>query len=213
MTRWWWVRHAPVVGQDGRLYGSLDVDCDCTDEARLRALAARLPAGAVWVTSPLKRTRETAAALARHHPQEPTDVLVEPALAEQDFGRWQGLTYAELAAAQGEAWRRFWLAPATEAPPGGESFATLVRRVAETVEGLTRRHAGRDIVCIGHGGTIRAALAHALGIGPQPALSFAIDSCSLTRLDHFADEREGQGGRSGAWRITTVNDVGGRTSA
>src|SRR5690606_38907309 len=86
LTRWWWVRHAPVIGQDGRLYGSLDVDCDCSDKARLRALAARLPADAVWVISPLKRTRQTAAALARHHPDRPDDLLVEPSLAEQDFG-------------------------------------------------------------------------------------------------------------------------------
>lgn len=213
MTRWWWVRHAPVVGQDGRLYGSLDVDCDCTDEARFHALAARLPAEAVWITTPLKRTRDTAEALVRHHPQAPTDVLVEPSLAEQDFGRWQGLTYAELAAAEVDAWRRFWLAPATEAPPGGESFAALVRRVAEAVEALTRRHAGRDIVCVSHGGTIRAALAHALDIRPEQALGFVIDSCSLTRLDHFAGERDGRGESRGSWRITTVNDGGGRATA
>src|SRR3546814_4259069 len=68
MTRWWWIRHAPVIGQDGRLYGTLDVDCDCTDAALFRALAARLPDDAVWIVTPLRRTRATAAAIARHHP-------------------------------------------------------------------------------------------------------------------------------------------------
>jgi len=207
------VGHAPVVGQEGRLYGSLDVACDCGDEQVFQTLAARLPVNAVWVTTPLKRTRETAAALARHHPAPPGDFQVEPLLVEQDFGPWQGLTYTELAADQGEAWQRFWLAPAMETPPGGESFAALVRRVGDTVEALTRRHAGRDIICIGHGGTIRAALAHALGISPQQALSFVIDSCSLTRLDHLAGEREEQGRRGGSWRITVVNNVGGHSPA
>lgn len=213
VTRWWWLRHAPVVGQEGRLTGGLDVDCDCSDTARLRALAARLPAEAVWVVSPLKRTRQTAEALARHLAKKPGELLVEPTLAEQDFGAWQGQSYAELAATQAAAWERFWQEPADATPPGGESFAAVVRRVAESIEALTRHHAGRHIVCVSHGGTIRAALAHALGVQPAQALSFAVECCSLTRLDHIAGTGEGRGERSGSWRITTVNDVGDRTIA
>lgn len=57
-TRWWWIRHAPVVTDGGRIYGNLDVDCDCGNEALFRALAAGLPREAVWVVTPLKRTRE-----------------------------------------------------------------------------------------------------------------------------------------------------------
>lgn len=206
-TRWWWVRHAPVRGHDGRLYGALDVDCDCGDEASFRALAARLPATAVWIVTPLKRTHATAAAIARHLPTPPADFHVEPRLAEQHFGAWQGRAYAELAAAEPEAWHRFWLAPDAEVPPGGESFAALTGRVAEAVEALTRRHAGRDIVCVSHGGPIRAALAHALALPPAQALSFAVDTCSLTRLDHLAEESAG-GRPGGSWRITLVNSTG-----
>lgn len=209
-TRWWWVRHAPVPGHDGRLYGNLDVDCDCGDEAPLRALAARLPAEAIWIVTPLKRTQATAAAIARHLRAPPAEFEVEPRLAEQDFGAWQGRAYAELAVAEAEAWRRFWLAPDTATPPGGESFAALAGRVAEAVEALTRRHAGRDIVCVSHGGPIRAALALALGLSPARALSFAVDTCSLTRLDHIAEPAgEHLGERwGGSWRITLVNSGG-----
>jgi broad specificity phosphatase PhoE len=210
VTRWWWIRHAPVTGHDGRIYGNLDVDCDCADEALFRALAARLPAEPVWIVTPLKRTHATAAAIARHHPARPQDFHVEPLLAEQDFGRWQGLTYAELAAERSGAWHRFWLAPAEEVPPGGESFAALAARVATAIETLTRRHAGRDIVCVSHGGPIRAALAHALAVAPEQALSFAVDNCSLTRLDHFTEksalEKALPGERlGGSWRIAVVN--------
>ena len=67
LTRWWWVRHAPVVGHAGRIYGNLDVDCDCSDEALFRALAAGLPREAVWIVTPLARTRATAEAIRRHH--------------------------------------------------------------------------------------------------------------------------------------------------
>lgn len=61
--RWWWVRHAPVVGHRGELNGQRDVPCDTSDSRAFAALAAVLPADAVWVTSHLSRARDTAAAI------------------------------------------------------------------------------------------------------------------------------------------------------
>ena len=205
-TAWWWVRHAPVVGQQGRLYGSLDVDCDCADTASFRALAAALPRDATWVATPLSRTQETARAIARHHPDAPQDFHIEPAFIEQDFGAWQGRRYAEMDAADDAAWQDFWQAPAVGVPPGGESFAAVGARVATAIAALTRRHAGQDIVCIGHGGPIRAALALALAATPQQALAFAVDACSLTRLEHFDDGSNAAAEPlGGSWRIAGVN--------
>ena len=40
-TRWWWIRHAPVVGHGGRIYGQDDHDCDCSDTETFRRLAGR----------------------------------------------------------------------------------------------------------------------------------------------------------------------------
>jgi len=45
------------------MYGSLDVDSDTSDTALFKGVAARLPENAVWFTSPLKRTHQTAQAL------------------------------------------------------------------------------------------------------------------------------------------------------
>ena len=201
MTRWWWIRHAPVTGQDGRVYGNRDVACDCSDTALFRALAQQLPAAATWVVSPLDRTHKTAAAIARHHGPQASPFEVEAQLIEQDFGTWQGMTYAELDAARGNLWHRFWLAPAEATPPGGESFAAVCARVAEAVARLNRRLAGGEIVCVSHGGPIRAALGLALGLSPEKALAFAIDNCSLTQLDHFAEtQADGE-----SWRVALVN--------
>ena len=92
VTRWWWIRHAPVP-DNGRIYGQSDLSCDCSDSAVFAALAAALPAGALWVTSHLRRTVETARAIHAADPLkfagiEPTAV---PDLAEQHLGDWQGL--------------------------------------------------------------------------------------------------------------------------
>ena len=61
-TRWWWVRHAPVP-DGGRIYGQKDLPCDCSDAPVFTAVAAMLPRDAVWVTSHLQRTTQTAAAI------------------------------------------------------------------------------------------------------------------------------------------------------
>ena len=46
----------------GRIYGQLDLSCDCAEAATFTGLAERLPRGSVWVTSNLRRTHQTAAA-------------------------------------------------------------------------------------------------------------------------------------------------------
>lgn len=206
ITRWWWVRHAPVVGVNGRIYGQDDLACDCGDDALFRLLAGTLPDEALWLVSHLQRTHQTASAIfaARAAATAPQPIVASD-LAEQHFGDWQGLTYAELEARRDGVYHRFWHAPASERPPNGESFEDVVARVSATMGRVTAEHAGRDIVAVVHGGTIRAALSVALGIEPERALGFAIDTCSVTRMDHYAQE-SGEGATEGAsWRIVAVN--------
>jgi alpha-ribazole phosphatase len=59
-TRWWWIRHAPVVNPEKKLYGQLDLDVDLSNREKLADLADRLPDSAVWITTSLQRARETA---------------------------------------------------------------------------------------------------------------------------------------------------------
>lgn len=206
VTRWWWIRHAPVVGHGGRIYGQDDHECDCSDTETFRRLAAVLPRQAIWVTSHLKRTHQTAESILAHIEGATPERLSLPELAEQHFGAWQGLSNEELNRGRDGAWHRFWLAPAHEVPPGGESFLEMTARVVTAIESLSRAHAGHDIVAVTHGGTIRSALAHALGLAPERALSVAVDNCSLTCLDRI----DGSAGshapdHHGVWRVRLVN--------
>src|SRR4029077_4824748 len=52
-TRWWWIRHAPVIVDEGRIYGQIDLPCDCSDARVFASLARLLPRKAVWLTSHL----------------------------------------------------------------------------------------------------------------------------------------------------------------
>jgi alpha-ribazole phosphatase len=99
-TRFWWVRHAPVP-HGGRIYGQTDLSCDCSDSSLFIRLAEQLPSNAIWVTSNLRRTHVSAAAIIRAGLPGPRaipgpDALALADLAEQNFGGWQSLTYEEL---------------------------------------------------------------------------------------------------------------------
>ncbi len=215
-TRWWWVRHAPVPNAARRIYGQDDVGADVSDQAAIEALAAALPAGAVWVTSPLKRALQTVAAVASGlgaSGSTPPEPVIEPAIVEQHFGHWQGMSYDELRHKLGPAYDRVWQAPGQATPPGGESFEAVIGRVGGAIERLTQAYRGRDIVAFGHGGSIRSALAHALGLDANAALCFRIECLSITRIDRFdQSEQDAASDAVRPLRVSGVNMINGARS-
>jgi broad specificity phosphatase PhoE len=198
ITRWWWVRHAPVRNDGGNIYGQTDIACDTSDREVFEAVAKILPRNAVWYASNLMRTHQTAEAIwAAGFPRPPV-MIQEAAFAEQHLGQWQGMNRAALLASR-PVGASNWFADISEPAPGGESFMDLYRRTTGAIADITAKESGRDVIAAGHGGTIKAAIALALGGLPEKGLAFDIDNCSVTRLDHYA----GEGGSS--WRLPMVN--------
>jgi alpha-ribazole phosphatase len=162
----------------------LDAPADVGDIGAVSRLRAQLPADRAAITSSARRAQETALALG-------LQPRVEPAFDEQDFGQWTGRTHDEVRQVFAAAHDDFWCAPARERPPGGESFADQIARVRGAIDALPQG----DVVIVAHAGTIRAALAIALGIAAETALGFVIDPWSSTRLDRL----------EGGWRVVWVN--------
>ena len=202
LTRWWWVRHAPVVGVNGVIYGANDVDCDVSDKAQFKILAQTLPQDAVWVTSHLSRAIKTAKAISEAGLDLP-EPFVEEDLGEQNFGDWQGLSWDQMREEDAEAHDAFWADPTRSRPPGGESFADLIARTGAVIERLTAEYAGRDIITVTHGGTIRAALAVALDLEPEQGMAIRLDTLSVSVLEHVEDGL--LRGAGGVWRVVGVN--------
>jgi alpha-ribazole phosphatase len=196
ITRWWWVRHAPVRSDGGNIYGQGDIECDCGDSEVFEAVAKILPRNAVWVSSNLKRTHQTAAAIWAAGFPKPATMPHEAAFAEQHLGQWQGMNRAAFLASRPVG--SHWFADINEPAPGGESFMDLYNRTRAAIERVNAEQAGRDVIAVAHGGTIRAAVGFALG-DPERGLAFDIDNCSVTRLDHFA------GPERSLWRLPMVN--------
>jgi alpha-ribazole phosphatase len=182
-SRFWLVRHAPVLGPPGVIHGpEAPANLDCV--SALESLEASLPRGALAVCSPAARTRQTAAALG-------LEAQVIEGFREQNFGTWTGRRHADLETELGPDYAAFWRSPAVNRAPGGESFKDQISRVRTAIATL----AAGDNVVVAHSGTVRAMLCIALEMAPIHALRFVIDPLSLTRIDRLA----------GGWRVGCVN--------
>jgi alpha-ribazole phosphatase len=196
-TRWWWVRHAPVRNDGGNIYGQTDIACDTSDVEVFEAVAKILPRSAIWVASNLMRTHQTAEAIWAAGFPRPAKMAKEKAFAEQHLGQWQGMNRAAFIASRPAG--SHWFADINEPAPGGESFMDLYNRAKGAIDRINAEHAGQDVIAVGHGGTIKAAVGLALGGQVEAGLAFDIDNVSVTRLDHFA--RPG----GSVWRLPFVN--------
>jgi broad specificity phosphatase PhoE len=144
----------------GRLQGMRDIPLNNTGRGQARGLAGHVTGLGVagehlpWLASPLVRAAETASIIRDHLDHVEEDVLFEPRLQEISYGDWEGLTLAEASARDPDAIsarnRDKW----NHRPPGGESYAMLVERVAPVLEACRQ-----PTVIVSHGGILRAALA------------------------------------------------------
>jgi len=137
----------------------------------------------VLVTSPVRRTQESAEILAARLGRT---VLAEEGLAEMEFGTWDGLTYAELAEQRGDELQA-WLGSLDHAPGGGESFRVVEKRVLASLERLLSEHAGQTVLAVSHVTPIKVLVAHALGAPLEAVYRMELAPASVTVLSFFSD--------------------------
>jgi probable phosphoglycerate mutase len=175
------VRHGqtPTTGQvlPGRRPG---LHLSEQGEAQAQAVAERiapLKKVAAVYASPLERTRETAAPIARAVGRR---VRSERGLLECDFGDWTGGDLKALA--KKPEWGTVQHYPSGFRFPGGESFTEMQTRITGTLQRLSRSHAGETVVAVSHADPIKAAVAHALGTHLDLFQRIVISPCSVTAI-------------------------------
>lgn len=207
MTRVLLVRHG-AVDLEGIAYGQR-VDPALSDRGRgeVAALRRRLEADGpdhlrldgqpprVVVRSPTVRTAATCALLGWTHTQ------LDARFAERDLGSWEGRAWAQL---WPEAPAGVTTDPARFAaftPPGGEPLEAVQQRVVTALEELAGEHgveqpdAVPPVAVVCHGGPIRCALAHVLGLEPAAVLRVRLATASATWLTRWPD---------GSWTVEGV---------
>jgi broad specificity phosphatase PhoE len=171
------IRHGETEwSRTGRHTGRTDVPLSDQGRAEARDAARTLDGWNInrSYTSPLGRARETAELV------EPAcGVLVEPDLVEWDYGKYEGVTTAEIRETV-PGWT-VW----THGSPGGEDADQVCERLDRVVARL-RATAGRSLL-FGHGHALRALTARWLD---QPVLegrNFVLDTATVSVLGFERD--------------------------
>ncbi len=190
-----WRHGQTTFNAERRFQGQLDVplnEVGREQAARAARYIAALRPSAIF-SSDLSRASETAAALAR---LTGLSVKLDPDLRERAGGAWQGLSDEQLREEYGQTYAHWTSAPASWAPPGGESGDTVadrasggLLRVADSVPG------GSTAVVVSHGGAIGLGLSRLLGTPPGMRMLGTLGNCRWSVL----------GRRDGQWRLLEHN--------
>ncbi|MFE7747493.1 bifunctional RNase H/acid phosphatase [Streptomyces sp. NPDC057428] len=136
------------------------------------------------ISSPMRRCRETAAAVADRLGLE---VRIDEGLRETDFGVWEGLTFAEVRERYGSDLTA-WLASPDVAPTGGgESFAEVAERVSAARDRLVARYTGRTALLVTHVTPIKTLVRLALDAPPESLFRMELSPASVSTVAYYAD--------------------------
>ena len=132
--------------------------------------------------SPLERTQETAAPIAKALGLR---VRRNQGLLEADFGEWTGAELKKLY--KKPEWRTVQRNPSGFRFPGGESFIEMQTRICGAVDRLRAAHAGETIVAVSHADPIKAAVAHAMGTHLDLFQRIVVSPCSVSAVLYGVD--------------------------
>ncbi len=162
-TRVFLVRHgATVLSAEDRFAGSTDVELSTIGRTQAAHLADRLANEQIAAAycSPMKRTVETAAIIARPHH---LTTIPKDGLREIDHGHWEGLRRAEVEERYADEYAAWEADPCTFAPQGGESGLSVMARALPVLREIVLAHPGDKVVVVSHKATLRLTLGCLLG--------------------------------------------------
>jgi ribonuclease H / adenosylcobalamin/alpha-ribazole phosphatase len=183
------VRHGETaMTQQGRYSGRGDVPL--SDEGQAQAMAAGGRVAGISrdvtavLTSPLRRCVRTAELISAENGAVPVTVVDD--LIECDFGDWEGLTFAEVQ----ERWpaeMTAWLDSTSVAPPGGESFQAVAKRVRGALATVVKSYPGEVVVLVSHVSPIKLILRDALAAGDAFLHRLFLDAAGISTMDVWPD--------------------------
>jgi probable phosphoglycerate mutase len=193
------VRHGETAwNRESRWQGHHDAALSEAGRAEAKALAARIAADkpSALYCSDLPRARETAQEISKRTGLEPA---FDARWREVDVGEWLGLSPEEVQTRYPDGYAR-WLAGGTGWRQG-ESYPQMAERGLTAAREIAASHDGdpAPVVCVTHGGVIRALVMHVLGMPPAARRLLATGpTATVTAIDATAP----------AWRLRSYNDAG-----
>ena len=197
----YFVRHGETVLTPTRKFsgtGALDPELmqDGLDQAELVAEEAVKLGAEVLIASPLKRTRQTAEAIARTTGLE---IIFDEAWFELSFGSWDGKSIEEVKEEEPDAYQA-WLNSTAYAPGGGESWDQATVRIEEALEKLVAEYPGKKIIVVTHNGVIKTAVRLAIGAPAEAVFHVDAAPCSISSISIWPSD--------GLRAVRSVNERG-----
>lgn len=149
-------------------------------EAAGARIAALAKVTAIYA-SPMERTQETAAPIARACGLR---TRTHKGLIEADFGSWTGKNLSALRKLP--EWKTVQSYPSGFRFPKGESFPEMQTRMTGAITELVAKHPGETIVAVSHADTIKAALADAQGTPLDLFQRIVVSPCSISAVTYTA---------------------------
>jgi probable phosphoglycerate mutase len=215
-TRLYLIRHgATALSVEDRFAGATDVDLSEEGRAQVEHLARRLADDKITAVycSPMRRTVETAAIIARPHGLTP---IPREGLREIHHGRWEGMRRPEVEAQYPDEYAEWEADPFTFAPAGGESGLNVLARALPVIRKIVLQHVGENVVVVSHKATLRLLISSLLGfdargyrdrLDQSPACLNVVDFKDPVRarlmlfndISHYADHPSRPHGRLSKW--------------
>ncbi|MDP9239703.1 MAG: histidine phosphatase family protein [Actinomycetota bacterium] len=172
------LRHGETEwSRDKKHTGNTDLPLTPAGEEQARQLARLLPniRPALVLSSPLARALRTAELAGL------SDVVVDDDLKEWDYGRYEGLTTAEIR--EGRPGWSIW----TGDPPGGETAEQVAARADRVLRRVSEALHRGDVIIVGHGHFLRMLTARRLELPPSAGQRFFLDTGTLGVLGYEHD--------------------------
>jgi len=179
----YFIRHGETVLTPSRKFsgtGALDPELmqEGLDQAELVAEEAVKLGAEILIASPLKRTRQTAEAIAR---TTGLDIVFDESWYELSFGDWDGKSIEEVKEEDPDSYQA-WLNSTAYAPNGGESYDEASVRIEEALEKLVAQYPGKKILVVTHNGVIKTAIKLAIGAPAEAVFHVDATPCSISSI-------------------------------
>jgi len=178
------VRHGETRWNvETRIQGHSDSELTGNGVAQAQALAARLAGEPIeaLISSDLGRAMDTARVISG---RIGLPVVADARFRERSFGAGEGMTYADVDKAFPGAFARIRNVDPDFVIPGGESRRQFHERVRAACDDLARRHAGRTVLVVTHGGVLATFFRHVHGIAIHAAHAIPIGNAAYNVLSH-----------------------------
>lgn len=178
------IRHGETPWTRERRYqGTSNTSLTAAGIRQSKAIARKVRVFGIEVlySSSLKRARQTAAVISR---ATRISSRVDARLNELFFGRWEGVRAEELFKRKDPVFLK-WSRGRVVTPPGGEPIRDLRRRVSGFLKECLKKHRGKTVALVSHGGPIKIFIFEALGLPPRSLWSLQIDPASMSILTFY----------------------------